>query len=148
MPRVLRREIDIEALPEVVWAILTDFAHYQEWNPFMVQSSGQAAVGTRLVNTMVVGKHRTTFRPIVTVAEESRAMEWLGRLGPGGLFDGRHRFTLEPLPGGSTRFVQEERFSGILVPLFGRVLRQTGSAFDAMNAALAVRAAAGMRSNP
>ncbi|MGH2735621.1 MAG: SRPBCC domain-containing protein, partial [Actinomycetota bacterium] len=54
-----------------------------------------------------------------------------------GLFDGEHRFTLEPTNGGGTRVVQGERFSGALVPLLRRSLDDgTLAGFRAMNEAL------------
>jgi uncharacterized protein YndB with AHSA1/START domain len=37
--RELRDEIEIEATPERVWEILTDFAAYPEWNPEAPASS-------------------------------------------------------------------------------------------------------------
>lgn len=33
-------EIDIAAPPNAVWAVLTDFDRYNEWNPFIVKLSG------------------------------------------------------------------------------------------------------------
>ena len=76
----------------------------------------------------------------MTVAESGRVFAWLGRFGISGLFDGAHRFELEPLGAGRTRFVQSEHFRGLLVPLFRRSLRtHTLAGFDAMNRALADR---------
>ena len=53
-----------------------------------------------------------TSKPAVTVNEPGRAFGWLGRLGGvPHIFDGAHRFELEPIDGGRrTRFVQSERF--------------------------------------
>ena len=58
----------------------------------------------------------------MTVNEPGTAFGWLGKLGGvPHLFDGAHRFELEPIDGGSrTRFVQSERFRGILLPLVRR----------------------------
>ncbi len=65
---------------------------------------------------------------------------WLGRFGIPGVFDGAHRFELEPLGEGRTRFVQSEHFRGLLVPLLRRSLRtHTLAGFEAMNRALADR---------
>jgi Polyketide cyclase / dehydrase and lipid transport len=39
--RELRREIDIDAPPAAVWAVLTDTRSYSEWNPFMPHLAGE-----------------------------------------------------------------------------------------------------------
>ena len=49
---------------------------------------------------------------------------------------GDHAFELQALPGDRTRFIQSERFSGILVGLVGGTLDKTEHGFAAMNAAL------------
>lgn len=46
--RELRREIEIEASPQRVWEILTDFPAYAEWNPFIPRVIGEPKVGARL----------------------------------------------------------------------------------------------------
>jgi hypothetical protein len=42
------------------------------------------------------GRRPTTFRPRVLEAEPARRLRWLGHLLVPGLFDGEHRFTIEP----------------------------------------------------
>jgi uncharacterized protein YndB with AHSA1/START domain len=39
--RELRREVELDASPERVWAVVTDFAAYPEWNPFIRLISGE-----------------------------------------------------------------------------------------------------------
>jgi hypothetical protein len=56
-----------------------------------------------------------TFKPTVTVVDAPVALEWLGRLGLPGIFDGRHRFHLAPTEKGGTLVTQSEEFDGILV---------------------------------
>jgi hypothetical protein len=53
-----------------------------------------------------------------------------------GLFDGEHRFVLEDTGGSGTRFTHAERFTGVLVPLFGGTLAKTAVGFEQMNEAL------------
>jgi uncharacterized protein YndB with AHSA1/START domain len=46
--RRIETSIEIEAPPEQVWAILTDFAGMAAWNPFIRSVSGALATGSRL----------------------------------------------------------------------------------------------------
>lgn len=130
-------EIIIEAPPERVWGVLTDLPRYREWNPFIEEAAGEAAPGRRLrLRMRPPGGRATTFKPTVQAAD-GHEFRWLGHLLVKGLFDGEHRFTLEPTNEGGTRVVQGERFSGALVPLLRRSLDDgTLAGFRAMNEAL------------
>lgn len=96
--------------------------------------------GERLTLTMKPGKRPTTFRSTVLEASENQTLEWMGRLGIPGIFDGQHRFELNPLPGGGTHLIQSEIFSGLLVPLVPKLLDNTQESFRRLNGALAHRA--------
>jgi hypothetical protein len=77
------------------------------------------------------------FSPVVLAAHEERELRWLGRFLLPGVFDGEHRFAIEPLGPGKVRFQQSERFSGILVGLLRASLdRDTLRGFEEMNRAL------------
>lgn len=136
----IETEVDLPAVPSVVWAQLMDTASMENWNPFITSLKGVLAVGERLeVRIAPVGGRPMTFKPRVTVLDPEQRLEWLGTMGVPGLFDGRHSFTLTRLGEGSTRLVQAEDFSGVLVPLAGRMLAKTEAGFEAMNAALLAR---------
>jgi hypothetical protein len=142
----LRAEVEIDADPGTVWEVFTDFGAYPSWNPFIRSIDGDQTLGGRLqARLQPPGARGITMKPTVTVNEPGRAFGWLGRLGGvPHLVDGAHRFELEPIDGGSrTRFVQSERFRGVLLPLVRRaILPATLRGFEAMNRALADRAAA------
>ena len=140
--KTLHTDIEIDASAERVWDTLADVAAYPTWNPFIPSLVGTLVPGARLeVRLAPPGGRPMTFRPTVLVAERNRELRWLGRLLLPGLFDGEHRFAIEPLGPGRVRFVQQERFTGLLVPLFARSLdRHTRAGFEAMNAALKARA--------
>ena len=141
MSREIRTEIAIRTSPERVWAVLTEFGSYREWNPFVREISGEARVGARLtVRLQEEGGRTMTFRPRVLVWGPGRELRWLGRLGIPGLFDGEHSFALAPAAGGVT-FSQTEQFRGLLVPfLWKRLQRGTKPMFVRMNEALRARA--------
>jgi hypothetical protein len=133
----LHTEILIDARPEAVWAVLTDFDHYGDWNPFLVAAAGVPEPGERLRVTLAPpGGRRITMKPVLTEVANAQVLEWWGHLGVRGIFDGRHRFELHAENGG-TRLVQRETFTGALVPLMARTLdRGTAAGFALMNAAL------------
>ncbi len=141
MHHELHTEIEIDAPPETVWETLTDLTAYPYWNPFIVSAEGRADVGERLTNRMQPpGGKAITFKPTVTVVEPLVTLEWLGRTGLPGIFDGRHRFDLAPTESGGTLVTQSEQFDGILVRVMRRSLdTKTMAGFDAMNAALKAR---------
>ncbi len=143
MAHELRTEIEIDASPATVWAILSDLAAYPDWNPFITSSEGTLAVDEQLINRLEPpGGKPVTFKPTVTEVDRGRAFEWLGRLVLPGLFDGRHRFEVVPR-GDGTLLLHMERFSGVLVPLLRKSLdTHILAGFEAMNAALKARAEA------
>ncbi|WP_035985905.1 SRPBCC domain-containing protein [Leptolyngbya sp. KIOST-1] len=146
MTKELTTSIDIEASPQTVWQILTDFSAYGQWNPFIRSISGAAVQGSRLeAQIQPPGGQGMTFKPTVLVAEPEKEFRWLGRLLIPGLFDGEHRFQIEPLGDNRVRFIHGETFSGLLVPLLAKSLdTDVRTGFEAMNQALKARAEAGM----
>jgi hypothetical protein len=144
MAKQLRTQVDIHASPERVWQILTDFTTYPQWNPFMPRASGSARRGERLtIRLQPVGGRPTTFRPTVLEVDPGKRLRWIGHLLVPGVFDGEHSFTIQPLGEGRVRVVQQEHFSGLLVPLLaGSLDRRTLPAFEQMNQALKRRAEA------
>ena len=142
MASELHSETSIQASPQRVWEVLTDFAAYPTWNPFIPRINGSLEAGSRLdVQLQPPGSRGMRMRPTVLAAAPSQELRWLGHLGIPGLFDGEHRFLIEPVGTDRVRFVQEERFTGLLAPLVLRFIeRGTRQGFEAMNQALKARA--------
>ena len=148
--KTLRTQIDIDASAEQVWDILTNFADYSTWNQFITHLAGPLAPGERLeVRIEPPGGAAMSFRPTVLAVAPARELRWVGHLLISGLFDGEHQFEIHPLGPGRVRFVQQERFTGVLVALFARNLdAHTLPGFNAMNAALKARAEAASANQP
>ncbi|RMG58841.1 MAG: SRPBCC domain-containing protein [Bacteroidetes bacterium] len=143
MSKEITTTFEYQATPEQVWAVLTDFDAYPEWNPFILSLRGKPEPGARWdVFLQPPGARGMRFQPLVKVWESGHTFAWEGSLGFRGLFDGYHMFRLEALGGGRTRLIHGERFRGILAGLILRFIREnTRKGFESMNAALAQRLA-------
>jgi hypothetical protein len=136
----IETELHLDARANEVWAVLSDFPAYGEWNPFITEISGLLAEDERLEAAFLQSNGKTRrFKPRVLRVSPARQIRWLGKLGPGGLFDGEHYFVLEPQADGTTVLTHGERFTGVLVPLMKSALADTEQSFGSMNSALEAR---------
>lgn len=127
-------EILIEAQPQKVWEILTDFENYPEWNSFVKSIEGNVKVGNIIsVRIEPPNGNGLTFKPVVVAYEPQKELRWLGKFFIKGVFDGEHQFKLIDNKNGTTTFIQSETFTGILVSLFKNNLNNTKTGFEQMN---------------
>jgi hypothetical protein len=135
-------EVEIHASAERVWQLLTDFARFPQWNPFIQRASGEPKIGAQLeVTLQPSGASRTTSRPTVLKAEPNHELRWIERSLIPGLLDVEHIFTIEQLDTTHVRFTQREIRTGILVPLRARrSTTDTRRGLKEMNQALKSRA--------
>lgn len=138
----VRSEIEINSYPESVWKILTDFATYDQWNPFINKIIGLPTEGSKIdiyIETPS-GKNRK-YSPRITKVEEGRELRWFGKSSLPGFLNAEHIFTIEDLQPESVRFIQREVFDGLLTRLFGKGLdTDVMQGFQDMNDALKKRA--------
>ena len=140
LSRTIEQSIEIDAPPAAVWSILTGTSAYPEWNPFMSRLDGDLHPGATLDVRIEPPQARPmSFKPTVLAAQRERELRWIGRFIVPGLLDGEHSFRIEPLGDGRSRFIQSERFSGLLVRVFKSTLNKTELGFAQMNAALKAR---------
>jgi hypothetical protein len=132
--------VDINASTGAVWEVLTDFASYGEWSPF-IRIEGVPEVGTKLVVHMTAdGEHGMSFKPKVLAATPGKELRWLGKLGFHGIADGEHFFVLTANDDGTTRLNHGERFSGALVALAkGSDPEKSGANYEGFSLALKQR---------
>jgi hypothetical protein len=136
MAKQITTAVTINADLKKVWEVLTDFDAYPDWNPFIKSIRGEVAEE----KTIVAKIDKMTFKPRVLVFEKEKEFKWLGHLLFKGLFDGEHRFRLSENEDGTVAFEQSEKFTGILVPLFNKMLeKDTKPGFEAMNRAFKAR---------
>lgn len=138
MKKELCTEIEINASPEKVWKILTDFVEFPNWNPFIRSIEGNLAVGEKLkAFIQPSGAKGMTFKPTILAVEKEKELRWLGKFFVSGLFDGEHFFKIEFLGESKVKFIQGENFNGLLVGFLAKSLdTDTLRGFGEMNEAL------------
>lgn len=138
MAKHISAQVLIRATAQQVWNTLTDFEAYPQWNPFIRSVRGAVAPGKIIrVELQQPGSGIMKMKPMVLAVGEPRTFRWIGHLLFRGLFDGEHSFEIRDNGDGSCTFIQSERFGGILVPLFSKMLdTKTLQGFSLMNEAL------------
>lgn len=142
--KILRTEIEIQAAPERVWQILTDLDKYAEWNPFITCAVGKAEMGGKVDITVPDRKRSMVLHCTVMKVVPNQELIWTYHVMRPWVFRGEHRFLLEPGEDGAVRFVDQEIFHGLAVPLDAKEIDTSSRhGFHAMDRALKARAEAG-----
>jgi hypothetical protein len=126
----------IDAPPLAVWAVLTDFGRYPEWNPLFREASGEVAVGGRITLRAVqpANGRLMTVKARITAADPGAELRWTSSLPA--IMSGEHSFELTPADAG-TRLTQTEVYGGLLAATVS--IPRTETIFQAMNDALKER---------
>ncbi len=137
MDKTVRTDIVIDAPPERVWAVLTGFGSFGEWNPCLRCIDGEAGLNNMLrITIRLAWLPPIRFRARIDRFSRNEILGWRGVLFFG-LLHGRHWFELRQLDVGKTHFIHSETFGGALaspfLALFSGVTRQS---YDVMNRAL------------
>ncbi len=118
--------VNIRATAESIWKLLTDAKDFPRWNSTVTSIEGEIREGEQL-RLHVPGTNRT-FTPKVSGVVAGQRMTWTGGFTP--VFKGVRTFELKPRSDGSTDFVMEERFSGLVLPLLRGSLPDFGPVFE------------------
>jgi hypothetical protein len=121
-----RVELTIRARAGTLWHLLTSAKDFPRWNSTVTSVEGQIREGERL-RVRVPGTDRV-FTPRVSDVVPDQRMTWTGGFSP--VFKGVRTFELRSRPDGSTDFMMEERFSGLLLPLVKRSMPDFGPVFE------------------
>lgn len=124
-----------------MWAVLTDFPRYGEWNPSLPSISGDLRPGAEVSLTLgMPGRPSPKVKARFSQVEPLERLTWDGHAGADWLFAGHREFVIEQQPDGQVLFTHIEGVSGALFPVFRVVM---GGAIqmshDAFNQALKAR---------
>jgi hypothetical protein len=133
VPSLVQTEIEINASTSRVWAILTDFPRYYEWNPFVTQAEGELRRGQELTLTLEPpDQHPFKMQTKVLDAPVLGGVTLqCGR--------GDHQIALEPLPTG-VRVTHLQRYEEVIEPERAELVDRVRLGLQMMNAALKARA--------
>lgn len=136
----------IQAPISKVWQILTRFEDYPKWSQFIKEFYGNPTVGSRTgVLLSPPGGKSMKMNPVFLKIDKERELRWRGSLIVKGIFDGEHYFILQKINENSTKLIQGENFSGILVPLLKKmIMGSTLKGFEQFNQAIKERAEQGL----
>jgi hypothetical protein len=118
--------LNIRAQAATIWGLLTDANGFPRWNSTVTRVEGQIRDGERL-RLHVPGTNRT-FTPRVSGVVPDERMTWTGGFSP--VFKGVRTFELRPSDDGSTEFLMEERFSGLMLPFVKGSMPDFGPVFE------------------
>ena len=121
-----RVALTIRSRAGTLWRLLTNANDFPRWNSTVTSVEGQIREGERL-RVRVPGTNRE-FTPRVSDVVPDQRMTWTGGFSP--VFKGVRTFELRSRPDGSTDFMMEERFSGLLLPLVKRSMPDFGPVFE------------------
>lgn len=116
----------IQAPPSRVWAVLTDAAQFQNWDPMCAKIVGTIGPDMRFSYYSKLAPRRPM--PIrVTEFQTDDRMIWHGR---SGLLRGQRIFQLRPDGAQATHFSVREVFGGRSLPIFSHTVPDRTDAFQ------------------
>ena len=123
--------IQIDASPEVVWALLTNAESFPKWNSTVISIDGKIELGEKIKLVAAIAPDRT-FKIQIKDMQPHQSMVWGDSMG-------KRTFTLEAKNGG-TYFTMYEKIGNPMFPLFANKIPDFDEAFEQYAADLKVAA--------
>jgi S-(hydroxymethyl)glutathione synthase len=142
--KILDTDVDIDAPPQTVWAVMDNLPLYPEWNRLVPDLAGLTTVGQSVTGTLKQdGVPDIPLNPVLTRIVGARELRWLTEAPEAGVFRAEHIFVLAPNGSGGTRLIHNEEFDGAAVADMWEPTNTLGrSAYNRFNRDLKVRAEA------
>ncbi|OPX65778.1 MAG: Polyketide cyclase / dehydrase and lipid transport [Methanomassiliicoccales archaeon PtaB.Bin215] len=129
----IKGSVMINVPADKVWAVLSERALYQEWNPFITQLSGELKEGNLLDVTVVLPDRKDTkFKSKVVKVEPNKELLTKGAIKKG-LLTSEHSFLIEVIEENKCVFSQKVIFTGLMTLFAGKVIKDSQVALNRMN---------------
>ena len=123
MALVIDATLDIEASAETVWEVITDFARYGEWNPFISACSTTLVPGEPIdLQVHLFGSGPRPQREWMLSHTPGREFSYRMKPAPAGALRSRRWHRLTPLDAGRCRYESHFELAGWLSPLVRALL--------------------------
>lgn len=112
---VVSDTIDIAAPASVVWQVLTDFANYNQWNPFCVRADAKLEMGSPVVMRLVNYSNPGTLAPnceYICAIEPEKMISWELRFIPEWPYPARRDQIIATTGPDSCRYTSTDAFLG------------------------------------
>jgi len=131
----MQTEAIINAPPEKVWTVLSDFAAYPEWNPTLQKIEGIPGLGEKIsLHYKQPNGEMGVDHAVITVFEPDKELRTSAFVGAKFLLHMELEFTLEESgESGQTRLTAAEHFSGLFGQFLGKPAENFRPLMDAMN---------------
>lgn len=135
----IHRDIEIQAPPEVVWEVLTDFPSYSEWNRFVVRCESTLKPGDPIDLRVNLGAKPRLQREWVKACTPGKGFSYAMKPVPLAALSSKRSHLLEPQAGG-TLYRSHFELRGWLAPLVKALMgRKLHQGFSQMNEGVRVR---------
>lgn len=128
--------IDIDAAPDAVWAVLIDTANWPTFDPYCERIEGQATLGETVTAFSKLAPGRA-FPVTITTFEQPKQMAWTGGM-PLGMLKNVRTHTISAHGDGS-HFEVTEVVSGPMLAMIGGALPDLNEPFAAFCSGLKAR---------
>lgn len=119
--------INVKAQPSKVWSLLTNAKDFPRWNSTVKNIDGNISLGEKIQLRATIAPERI-FKLRVSEFMPNQKMVW--RDGAAPMFQGVRTYALNAKNDGSTDFLMEEIFSGLMLPMIIKSLPDFGPTFE------------------
>jgi hypothetical protein len=143
MPFVLNHDLEVKAPAALVWEVITDFAHYRDWNPFVVECRSTLEPGEPIDMQVMLTDKPQDVHEVVVECVPGRRFAYRMKPIPLGALSSLRSHDIASRGAGSSTYRSHFELNGWLAPVVLALYRKNlERAFGSMSAAIQQRAEA------
>ncbi|MCG7844340.1 MAG: SRPBCC domain-containing protein [Methanomassiliicoccales archaeon] len=134
----IKGSVMINVPAEKVWATITDFSSYPEWNPFVTRMEGELRLGSAFdVVVTLPERDDIKYRSTLVKMEKDKELQFKGKIRS--LLSEEHSKFIEQIEESKCMFSQSIAFKGFLTLFAGKIIKDSQVGLNKMNEELKKR---------